>query len=283
MLPGRLSPGRRLYEGFTATAAIVGICWTTPVQPPRLDDWDRHWTTYAEANQRNPAQAYRRRLVLGLLHSIDSGERERILDIGSGTGALAADLRRQFPAADIVGIELSREGVERARIAVPSATFVQRDLLKDSEVEPRLRGWATAAVCSEVLEHVDEPRRLLRGVVPYLEPGCRLVVTVPGGPMSAFDRSIGHRRHFTPRSLSQVLRESGFRVERTQRAGFPFFNLYRLVVIARGRQVTRDVGGGSATASAAMSAFGHLFRLNLDRSPLGWQIVAVATLPQGGG
>jgi SAM-dependent methyltransferase len=182
-----------------------------------------------------------------------------------------------------VGIELSREGVERARIAVPSATFVQRDLLDDSEVEPRLRGWATAAVCSEVLEHVDEPERLLRGVVPYLEPGCRLVVTVPGGPMSAFDRSIGHRRHFSPRTLTQLLRASGFRVERSERAGFPFFNIYRLVVIVRGRRLMRDVGGGSATAGAAMSAFDRLFRFNLDRSPFGWQIVAVATLPQGGG
>jgi len=261
----------------------VGICWTTPVQPPRLDDWDRHWTTYAEANQRNPAQAYRRRLVLGLLQSIDSRARERILDIGSGTGVLAADLRRRFPAADIVGIELSREGVERARIAVPSASFVQRDLLDDSEVEPRLRGWATAAVCSEVLEHVDEPERLLRGVVPYLEPGCRLVVTVPGGPMSAFDRSIGHRRHFSPRTLSQLLRAAGFRVDLSERAGFPFFNVYRLVVIVRGRRLMRDVGRGSATAGAAMSAFDRLFRFNLDRSPFGWQIVAVATLPQGGG
>ena len=77
--------------------------------------------------------------------------------------------------------------------------------------------------------------------VPYLARGCRVVVTVPGGPMSAFDRSIGHRRHFTPDSLSQILRESGFRVESAQRAGFPFFNLYRLVVIARGEAVTHDV------------------------------------------
>jgi len=249
----------------------------------RSDDWDKHWAAYATANAQNPAQAYRRRLILNLLRSVDGSDGQRILDVGSGTGAMAADLRRRFPQADIVGVELSREGVERARIAVPSATFLQRDLLNDLDVEPRLRGWATAAVCSEVLEHVDEPRRLLRGVMPYLEPGCRLVVTVPGGPMSAFDRSIGHRRHFTPQTLSQLLRESGFRVERSQRAGFPFFNLYRLVVITRGRQVTRDVGGGSATASVAMSAFDHLFRFNLDRSPFGWQIVAVATLPQGGG
>jgi SAM-dependent methyltransferase len=248
----------------------------------RSDDWDKHWSAYATANAQNPAQAYRRRLILDVLQSFDGSGRQRILDVGSGTGAMAADLRRRFPQADILGVELSREGVERARIAVPSATFVQRDLLSDLDVEPRLRGWATAAVCSEVLEHVDEPQRLLRSVVPYLEPGCRLVVTVPGGPMSAFDRSIGHRRHFTPQALSQLLRESGFRVERAQRAGFPFFNLYRLVVIARGRRVTRDVGSESATASAAMSAFDHLFRLNFDSSPFGWQTIAVATLPQGG-
>jgi SAM-dependent methyltransferase len=249
----------------------------------RPDDWDRHWAEYAAANAQNPAQAYRQHLILELLRSLDGSSEQRILDVGSGTGAMAAELRRRFPHAAIVGIELSREGVERARIAVPSATFVRRDLLNDSEVEPRLRGWATAAVCSEVLEHVDQPDRLLRGVVPYLEPGCRLVVTVPGGPMSAFDRSIGHRRHFTPRTLSQLLRASGFRVERSDRAGFPFFNLYRLVVIMRGRRLMRDAGGGSATAGAAMSAFDRLFRFNLDRSPFGWQIVAVATLPQGGG
>jgi hypothetical protein len=79
------------------------------------------------------------------------------------------------------------------------------------------------------------------------------------------------------------LRESGFRVESAQRAGFPFFNLYRLVVIARGRQLTRDIGRDSAAAGTAMSAFRHLFRLNVDRSPFGWQIVAVATLPEPGG
>lgn len=247
------------------------------VQSHHDDDWDRHWADFAQANQRNPAQTYRQRLVLDLLR--DSGGGERILDIGSGTGMLAAELHRCFPRAEIVGIELSREGVERSRIAVPSATFLQRDLLRADDVEARLRGWATAAACSEVLEHVDEPVRLLRGTLPYLAPGCRVVVTVPGGPKSAFDRSIGHRRHFTPETLAELLAQAGLRVDRAERAGFPFFNLYRLAVIARGRRVTHDVHGGSSTAAAAMSAFDRLFRFNLPRSPFGWQIVAVATLP----
>jgi hypothetical protein len=97
--------------------------------------------------------------------------------------------------------------------------------------------------------------------------------------MSAFDRSIGHRRHFTPASLSALLVQSGFRVERAERAGFPFFNLYRLAVIARGNRLASDLEAGSSTAGAAMSMFDRLFRLNLDRSPFGWQIVAVATRP----
>lgn len=242
------------------------------------DDWDGHWATYADANERNPAQAYRRRLVLQTLSSF-GGEKQRILDVGAGTGVLAAVILQALPDADLVGIELSREGVERARVAVPGARFVQRDLLADTDIDPRLRRWATCAVCSEVLEHVDEPERLLRAVLPYLAPGCRLVVTVPGGPMSAFDRSIGHRRHFTPSSLSEVLMRAGFRVERAQRAGFPFFNLYRLVVIARGRRVVQDVERSGSAAARAMTAFDRLFRFNLDRSPFGWQIVAVACAP----
>jgi len=253
------------------------------VQAHRPDDWDRHWAAYATAAEQNPAQTYRRRLILEILRLAGDEAGERILDVGSGTGGLAAELHRTFPAAEIVGIELSHEGVERARVAVPSATFIQRDLLHDEEVDPRLRGWATAAVCSEVLEHLDEPQRLLRGIASYLAPGCRLVVTVPGGPMSAFDRSIGHRRHFTPGTLARLLEESGFRVQVAKRSGFPFFNLYRLVVIARGRRLARDVhaaeaeGGGSASARAAMAVFDRLFRFNLDRTPFGWQIVALAT------
>jgi hypothetical protein len=66
-------------------------------------------------------------------------------------------------------------------------------------------------------------------------------------------------------------------------AGFPFFNLYRLVVVARGRRLIDDVtleeagGATSSTARLAMTAFDRLFRFNLTRSPWGWQIVGLAT------
>jgi hypothetical protein len=134
-------------------------------------------------------------------------------------------------------------------------------------------------VCSEVLEHLDDPAAFLRAARVYLQPGARLLVTVPGGPMSAFDRHIGHRRHFDRRSAGEVMEAGGFDVERVRGAGFPFFNLYRMLVIARGRKLARDVegehGASSAMAKLVMRVFGVLFRLNLGDSSFGWQIVAI--------
>ena len=137
------------------------------------------------------------------------------------------------------------------------------------------------AVCSEVLEHVDSPVDFLKASRPFLAAGAKLVVTVPGGPMSAFDRHIGHRQHFTRDSISRVLAEAGFTVERVYLSGFPFFNLYRCVVIARGERLAVDVNAGQRGFSAwlagtVMAVFRGLFKFNLMNSPLGWQVVAVA-------
>jgi len=85
---------------------------------------------------------------------------------------------------------------------------------------------ATHAIASEVLEHLDDPVTLLRNGMAYMAPGCRVIVTVPGGPISAFHRHIGHRRHYTPVLLRDLLTAAGFEVEVSTGIGFPFFNLY---------------------------------------------------------
>ena len=105
---------------------------------------------------------------------------------------------------------------------------------------------------------------------------------MPGGPRSAFDRHIGHHRHFTAADLRGVLTDAGFAVERVQRAGFPFFNLYKLAVIARGRRLIADVedrAPGAAPSRAELTAarlFDLGFRHSRDDFPLGWQMAAVA-------
>ncbi len=253
------------------------------------DDWDAHWSDYSDAARLNPAQDFRRRLVLRHLRDLarPRGGPLRLLDIGCGTGDFALAFREAFPGADYLGIDTSAKGVELARRKAPEFAFRQLDLLRPAEVEPAYLGWATAAVCSEVLEHVEAPELILENVVPLLAPGAPLVVTVPGGPMSAYDRHIGHRRHFTGDTLRALLRRSGYDVRGVWGAGFPFFNLYRMTVIARGRKLVDDVAAGSSgrmsrLSRLAMGAFGVLFRFNRHRSSRGWQQVAVAVLPAPG-
>src|ERR1041385_7223479 len=158
------------------------------------DDWNQHWHDYSDAAQRNPGQNYRQELVLSLLGVQGSGQGMRILDIGSGPGDMAASIRARFPSAEIMGLELSHSGIEVSLRKVPGARFVQRDLLDRTIPPENQRGWATHAVCSEVIEHLDDPALLLKNARAYMGQGCCLVLTAPGGPMSAFDKYIGHRK-----------------------------------------------------------------------------------------
>lgn len=258
-------------------------------QRERVDDWDSHWDAFGEAAAKNPANLYRLRLVLRQLENEPSTT--RVLDIGSGQGELTLAIAARHPEFLLKGLEYSASGVERARVAASRrgirAQFEQRDLLLGN-AGPDETGWADAAVCSEVLEHLDDPAEFLKNALTYVRPGGRLIVTVPAGPRSALDRHIGHRRHFDRRSLRDMLTGAGLQNVTISRAGFPFFDLYRLAVVARGRSLISDIDSGSEGQSAqrrqnvirlVSRLFEKMFALNLDDSPLGWQLVATAVVP----
>ncbi|MEI9937332.1 MAG: class I SAM-dependent methyltransferase [Pseudomonadota bacterium] len=246
------------------------------------DDWNRHWSSYAASNALNPAQAYRRRLIFGALGlSRATSGQTHLLELGCGQGEFSNELQLRHPDLRLVGIDLSQTSVSMAQSRVPSGVFLQRDLMQPMAVPEQYRAWATHAVCSEVLEHLDDPLTALRNVRSWLAPGARLVITVPAGPISAFDRHIGHRRHYTPEQLRQLLLEAGLEVQSLNGAGFPFFNMYRLMVVARGKQLIDDAGGAlPPSARAAIWAFAKLFRLNNSKTLRGWQLIAVAAEPR---
>lgn len=244
------------------------------------DDWDTHWEHYADVAGRNPAQTYRRRIVLGLLDR--AGGPDRYLDIGSGQGDLALAVAQRWPRADVAGIELSVKGVEIASSKLPRGRFEQFDLLSGAPPLEGFARWATHASCCEVLEHVDEPQAFLVAARAWLAAGATLFVTVPGGPMSAFDRHVGHRKHYTIESLTGLLEGAGLTVTGCGGAGFPFFNLYRRMVIARGERLVDDVddeGRVSPLVRAGMAIYDGLLGLSPRRGRRGWQLYATAIAP----
>ena len=245
------------------------------------DDWDAHWEHYAQSAAENPAQWMRHEIIARLLCEDAGKGAMQLFDLGSGQGDLVQKLEPLLPGARFVGAELSESGVAISKRKVPRATFLVADIFAPPASLNEFTNWATHAVCSEVLEHVDDPVAFLKRARDYLAPGARLIVTVPGGPMSAFDRHIGHRQHFDRRKIRSMLEQAGYSVERTYLAGFPFFNLYRLLIVGRGGRLVQDAQAGSTGAPSriarlAMKVFRVLFHANLLDSPFGWQVVATA-------
>src|SRR5687768_15859533 len=149
--------------------------------PAPTDDWNTHWNAFHASAALNPAQAYRRMLIFRALDLPRAKGAVRLLEIGSGQGDLSREIKDRHPEVELVGLDLSHTGVEIARTKVPDGSFFQQDLTQPLGIPTRYHGWATHAVCSEVLEHLDDPTVALRNIRTCLAPGGRLVITVPAG------------------------------------------------------------------------------------------------------
>jgi len=73
-------------------------------------------------------------------------------------------------------------------------------------------------VCLNVLEHVENDRRVFSELYHTLKPGGVLVVLVPAHPAlySELDKNLGHYRRYTERMLIDLFREAGFVIEKSR-------------------------------------------------------------------
>lgn len=148
-----------------------------------------------------------------------------ILDLGCGSGALGAFLAEHKQCV-CDGVTLSHE---EARHAAPFYRHVHVADLEDCDLD-QLFGDARYdyIVCADVLEHLRQPERILAACRERLNPGGRLLISVPNAsysgliaellhgefryrPEGLLDRT--HLRFFTRRSLSRFLAEQGWQVD----------------------------------------------------------------------
>jgi SAM-dependent methyltransferase len=141
--------------------------------------------------------------VLSLLPQIG-----RVLDAGCGIAVLMRHIRRRQPQLELHGVDFSPVAVERTKqYGFPAQVAVLPELPYGDE-------FFDAVVCTEVLEHLDEPDKSLREFCRVLVPGGRLVVSVPDG--LGPDHCAEHVQAFTEQSLRDVLSRQGFTVRDLQ-------------------------------------------------------------------
>jgi 2-polyprenyl-3-methyl-5-hydroxy-6-metoxy-1,4-benzoquinol methylase len=99
------------------------------------------------------------------------GIRGRVLDFGAGKGELIKLLSR------IDGIEPHGVDIMKRPEDIPSAVnWRQQDLNDELSCAPE---YFHAVICSEVIEHLENPRFVFRSLSAVLRPGGKLVLTMP--------------------------------------------------------------------------------------------------------
>ncbi len=120
------------------------------------------------------------------LKRLDRPGPKRILDIGCGSGrhtAAAYGLDNAF----VVGADPKMDDLKQARerlafhdgFGAAGRGSGWRLMAADIEALPFADGSFDGVICSEVIEHVDAPRRALIEVTRVLAPGGRLALSVP--------------------------------------------------------------------------------------------------------
>lgn len=121
-----------------------------------------------------------------------------ILDVGAGR----ARWRSWLPAGS------RYQGVDIAEAGECAMSARQDIVLYDGTTIPFAGGSFEGAICIEVLEHAEDPVRLVGEIARILKPGAPLLLTVP---WSARRHHIPHDYHrFTRERLQAMLGAAGF-------------------------------------------------------------------------
>jgi 2-polyprenyl-3-methyl-5-hydroxy-6-metoxy-1,4-benzoquinol methylase len=134
-----------------------------------------------------------------------------LLDVGCGRGSILAAVRRTFPAMSLAGGELLDAGLHFARHRVSGVDLYQMDV----RTLPFEREFDVVTSC-DVLEHLDDDAAATRELFRAVKPGGGLIVTVPQHQWlwSAVDTYSHHRRRYSRRQLTTMIKQAGFVLER---------------------------------------------------------------------
>ena len=140
----------------------------------------------------------------------------RVIDIGCGTGHVLRFLVDRLSTSPelVVGVDHSSAGIDRARELLPTAMWFVSDLYT---LPPTLDRF-DLVLCTEVLEHVEEPTRVVEILRRLCASGGRVAITVPDGAQDSWEGHVNFwdedelRAFLGPRGLVELVRIEDGRV-----------------------------------------------------------------------
>jgi trans-aconitate 2-methyltransferase len=111
---------------------------------------------------------------LDLITRLPDIEARRIVDLGCGSGALAAQLAERWPRATVAGLDRDRNALREARATHPDLEWVEADIADWAPKEPVDLIFSNAA-----LQWLEGHEALVPRLLSFLAPGGVLAVQMP--------------------------------------------------------------------------------------------------------
>lgn len=150
--------------------------------------------------------AHRNNCILAVLRLFPA--RGVFFDLGGGNGFVAQGI--QGTGRDVVLLEPGRRGTMNARQR--GIAHIIRSTVQDAGFFPDT---LPAVGLFDVVEHIEDDRSSLEDIQRYVIPGGYLFLTVPASRWlwSSEDVAAGHYRRYSLRTLSDLVKRSGFEIE----------------------------------------------------------------------
>ena len=145
---------------------------------------------------------------------------KKILDVGCASGWFLSKLASVFPKAQCFGIDIYDKAIQHGHKLYPSITFQSADAhtipFKDKSFD--------LVICTEVLEHVDDPKSVLLEIKRVLNKDSFAIIELDSGsPLFStawfiwkkFKGGVwthAHLHSFTPKKLEKIILSSGFHI-----------------------------------------------------------------------
>jgi SAM-dependent methyltransferase len=156
-----------------------------------------------------------------------------VLDVGCGNGGMATFCARR--GARIILIDSNESKIREARARLSSYPQLRLQThVSDAHRLPLATGSVNRIICTEVLEHVDDPAAVMAELLRVGRPGALYFLTVPGTALEMLQKRLAHPGHFEkpnhirifePQTFAELVRSSGLTIERTTSHGF-FWSLW---------------------------------------------------------
>ena len=171
----------------------------------QIKNQKKHWWFQARKN-----------IIDKIISSINLKKKNNILDFGAGSG-VNIDMLRKYGLVDI------HEQNKYARAAIKKEKKI-KNLYSTLRIK---KNFYDLILLADVIEHVEQPKKLLKNLKKFLKKDGHILITVPAYQFlfSKKDRVLGHYRRYNKDLLKKEL--SGFKVE-----NISYFNTFLCLPIA---------------------------------------------------